>query len=152
MKLRFSTKKEEFDCKKWHSKCDDKGKTLIIIKTKDNYIFGGFTSIGFKKDKRWIYDSNSFIFSLRNDKNDRKPEKLSIKKGQESNAIYSHSDYGLLFGNDIYLLSNLQPGYSNTGVYYNIPNEITPRSNEAKNYLTGSYNSWVVDELETYFI
>ncbi|KAJ5079954.1 hypothetical protein M0811_14284 [Anaeramoeba ignava] len=137
----------------------EEGKHFNLIKewiNDDNFFFKMKLRFSTKKEgfdyKRWIYDSNSFIFSLRNDKNDRKPEKLSIKKVKNQNAIYSHSDYGLLFGNDIYLLSNLQPGYSNTGVYYNIPNGITPRSNEAKNYLTGSYNSWVVDELETYFI
>ncbi|KAJ5079957.1 btb-domain-containing protein [Anaeramoeba ignava] len=158
MKLGFSTKKEGFDCKKWHSKCDDKGKTLIIIKTKDNFIFGGFTSVGFKKDKRWIYDSNSFIFSLRNDKNDRKPEKFTIKKGKEDHAIYSLLSNGPNFGgvnvyksSDIFFSYDLKRGYSKFGRTYNLPNGIEQGSNQAKFYLAGS-SIFDVDELETFFI
>ncbi|KAJ5071660.1 pep-cterm sorting domain-containing protein [Anaeramoeba ignava] len=166
MKLGYSTKKDGFDCKKWHDICDNKGKTLIIIKTKDNYIFGGFTSIGFINDKsKWrekdrskeygyIPDSNAFIFSLRNDKNDRKPEKFSIQKGKEQYAIWSYSTYGPCFagGPDFRIETNLQNGYSNFGHTYNLPNGIEYGTNEARSYLAGSIDKWKVHELETYFI
>ncbi|KAJ5069252.1 pep-cterm sorting domain-containing protein [Anaeramoeba ignava] len=159
MKKGFSAKRVGFDCKKWHKAVDGKGKTLVIIKTKQNFIFGGFTQVGFKySNGEWINDSNAFIFSLRNDKGDRIPAKFTIKKGQEGNAIYSNLSYGPNFGNgsgnghDFYLTSNLQPGNSNIGGSYNLPNGITYNTDEAKSYLAGSYNSWVVDELETYFI
>ncbi|KAJ5069268.1 pep-cterm sorting domain-containing protein [Anaeramoeba ignava] len=167
MKLGFSTKRDGFDCKKWHDRCDNRGKTLIIIQTKDNFIFGGFTSVGFtnfksKWNENWrnsdygyIIDSNAFIFSLRNDKGNRKKEKFSILKGEEKYAIfYNYSDYGPTFGAgiDFYLKSNLQPGCSNFGMTYNIPNGIKYNSKECQSYLAGSYNKWIVDELETYFI
>ncbi|KAJ5070839.1 pep-cterm sorting domain-containing protein [Anaeramoeba ignava] len=167
MKKGYSAKKDGFDCKKWHSKCD-KGKTLIIIKTKDNYIFGGFTQVGWTNDKSkwrekdreddygWIIDSKAFIFSLRNDKGDRIPEKLTIKQGQEDYAIYYWYSYnGPNFGGgidgDISLNSKFQ-GWSNFGNSYNLPNGIEYESDEAKSYLAGSYNKWIIDELETYFI
>ncbi|KAJ5068543.1 hypothetical protein M0811_02485 [Anaeramoeba ignava] len=154
MKKGFSAKKDGFNSQNWHSKVDWKGKTLVIIKTKDNFIFGGFTQVGFKNStsEENINDSNAFIFSLRNDKGDRIPAKFTYNgKGR---AICSSLRYGPLFGggNDFYLNSNLQPGYSNFGFSYNLPNGITHQSNEAKNYLAGSYNKWIVDELETYFI
>ncbi|KAJ5079453.1 pep-cterm sorting domain-containing protein [Anaeramoeba ignava] len=99
----------------------------------------------------WINDSNAFIFSLRNDKNDRKPEKFLIKQGD---AIYSNLDVGPVFGEgaDFVLTSNLQPGYSNFGRSYNLPNGITYGTNEAKIYLAGSNDKWKVDEVETFFI
>ncbi|KAJ5077065.1 hypothetical protein M0811_00385 [Anaeramoeba ignava] len=108
MKKGYSAKRDGFDSQKWHSICDNKGKTLIIIKTKDNFIFGGFTSVGFTNNKsKWsedkgnygfIKDTNSFIFSLRNDKGDRKSEKFTIKQGQEKYAIYYKSNLGPSFG------------------------------------------------------
>ncbi|KAJ5067397.1 pep-cterm sorting domain-containing protein [Anaeramoeba ignava] len=168
MKKGYSAQKDGFDCKKWHDICDNKGKTLIIIKTKDNFIFGGFTSIGFttnkskwrkedrNNEKGYIFDSNAFIFTLRNDKNNRKPQKFPIRESHQKYSIfYNYSSCGPDFGFsgfDFSLDSHLQPFRSNFGYSYNLPNGINYGTKEAKCYLAGSYNSWVVDELETYFI
>ncbi|KAJ5072094.1 hypothetical protein M0811_09738 [Anaeramoeba ignava] len=152
MKKGFSAKRDGFSCQNWHKAVDNKGKTLVIIKTKDNFIFGGFTQVGWTKDKsKWreidrdkdhghIIDPNAFIFSLRNDKGDRKPDKFTIKKGyQQKSLFYSYSNHGPEFGSaDIGLKSNLQPGYSNFGWSYNLPNGIKQGTNEAQTYLAGS--------------
>ncbi|KAJ5066127.1 pep-cterm sorting domain-containing protein [Anaeramoeba ignava] len=150
MKKGFSAKRDGFNCQNWHKSVDNKGKTLVIIKTKQNFIFGGFTQVGFNGDSGEINDSNAFIFSLRNDKGDRIPAKFTIK--QDRYAIWSNLSNGPYFGGDFCLYSNLQPGYSNFGWSYNPPNGITYDTNEAKSYLAGSWNKWVVDELESYFI
>ncbi|KAJ5071045.1 hypothetical protein M0811_02027 [Anaeramoeba ignava] len=156
MKKGFSAKRDGFSCQNWHKAVDGKGKTLVIIKTKHNFIFGGFTQVGFKYSKggELSNDSNAFIFSLRNDKGDRIPAKFTCKEPQY--AIYSRfNDRGPMFGNfepDFYLNSSLQPGYSNFGSSYNPPNGITYGTTEAQSYLAGSKNKWVVDEVETYFI
>ena len=34
---------DSFSTSKFHEKCNNKGETLTIIKTEDNYIFGGYT-------------------------------------------------------------------------------------------------------------
>ncbi|KAJ5068870.1 hypothetical protein M0811_12176 [Anaeramoeba ignava] len=151
MKKGFSAKRDGFNSKNWHKAVDGKGKTLVIIKTKDNFIFGGFTQVGFNGNKGDINDSSAFIFSLRNDKGDRIPEKFTYKQGR---AIYSDLICGPSFGNgsDFWLSSNLQPGGSNFGRSYNLPNGIIYRTNEAQSYLAGSPDKWVVDELESYFI
>ncbi|KAJ5075350.1 pep-cterm sorting domain-containing protein [Anaeramoeba ignava] len=137
MKKGFSAKRDGFDSQNWHKAVDDKGKTLVIIKTKDNFIFGGFTQVGWTNDKsKWnesyqdnpngyIIDSNAFIFSLRNDKGDRIPDKFTIKKGEEQYAIEYALRYGPTFGgSDIHLNDNLQKGHSNFGNSYNLPNGI----------------------------
>ncbi|KAJ5070069.1 btb/poz domain-containing protein [Anaeramoeba ignava] len=167
MKLGYSAKKDGFNCKKWHDICDNKGKTLIIIKTKNNYIFGGFTSIGFTNDNsKWrekdinkengyIPDSNAFIFSLRNDKNNRNPNKFSIQARREQYAIfYYYSEFGPTFGlnGNFSLGSNLKYGFTNFGNTYNLPEYIQYDTYESQSYLAGSYDEWEVDELETFFI
>ncbi|KAJ5067912.1 pep-cterm sorting domain-containing protein [Anaeramoeba ignava] len=172
MKKGFSAKRDGFSSQNWHKAVDGKGKTLVIIKTEDNFIFGGFTQVGWTNDKsKWsgiyenqdydfIQDQNAFIFSLRNDKGDRKPEKFRIQQDQEKYAIYYRlSKYGPYFGGkkgflncDFFLDSSLQSGYSNFGITFCLPNGIYYGTTESRSYLSGSYNSWVVDELETYFI
>ncbi|KAJ5075755.1 pep-cterm sorting domain-containing protein [Anaeramoeba ignava] len=154
MKLGFSAKRDGFSAQKWHEKCDNKGKTLVIIKTKDNFIFGGFTKVGFiSGNNRYIKDPNAFIFSLRNDKNNRKPEKFSIKPKEDTWAIYyNFSDNGPKFGEDIKLNSDLQPGFLNFGWNYILPKGIKEGTDEARSYLGGSFDKWVVEELETFFI
>ncbi|KAJ5075870.1 pep-cterm sorting domain-containing protein [Anaeramoeba ignava] len=156
MKLGYSAKKDGFSCNTWHEKVRDKGKTLIIIKTTQNYIFGGFTSIGFQEQNlnAKTPDPKAFIFSLRNNKNDRKPEKFSIKHEHEENAIWNFPREGPHFGSgaDFWLNSQLQPGGSYFGYTYNSPPGIKWNTEESNSYLAGSFNNWVVDELETYFI
>ncbi|KAJ5075363.1 hypothetical protein M0811_07333 [Anaeramoeba ignava] len=152
MKKGFSAKRDGFNSQNWHKAVDGKGKTLVIIKTKQNFIFGGFTQVGFNGDTGYINDSNAFIFSLRNDKGDRIPAKFTCKEPQYY-AINSYLNHGPDFGYyDFRLDSNLQPGYSNFGRSYNLPNGIKEGTDEAKSYLAGSHNSWVVDEVESYFI
>ncbi|KAJ5066953.1 pep-cterm sorting domain-containing protein [Anaeramoeba ignava] len=155
MKKGFSAKRDGFNSQNWHKAVDGKGKTLVIIKTKQNFIFGGFTQVGFNGNTGGIIDSSAFIFSLRNDKGDRIPAKFTIKQPQY--AIYSKLSCGPWFGSgsygdDFVLVSNLQPGYSNFGYSYNLPNGINYGTNKAYSYLAGSYDSWVVDEVESYFI
>ncbi|KAJ5076164.1 pep-cterm sorting domain-containing protein [Anaeramoeba ignava] len=155
MKKGYSAKRDGFDCTNWHNKCDNKGKTLIIIKTKDNFIFGGFTQVGFKGNRcQYISDPNAFIFSLRNNKGDRKPKKFTLKKGSLLNSLYYDHQEGPTFGGgfDLNLSSNLQPGESNLGNTYILPKGIQYGTNEAKSYLAGSYDKWKVEELETFYI
>ncbi|KAJ5076394.1 hypothetical protein M0811_06393 [Anaeramoeba ignava] len=153
MKKGFSAKKDGFNSQNWHKAVDGKGKTLVIIKTKQNFIFGGFTQVGFKYSQNGenINDSNAFIFSLRNDKGDRIPVKFTYKQDR---AICSNLNYGPWFGggSDFGINSNLQTGWSNFGYSYNPPNGITWNTDSGKSYLAGSYDKWIVDELETYFI
>ncbi|KAJ5079984.1 pep-cterm sorting domain-containing protein [Anaeramoeba ignava] len=150
MKLRYSAKRDGFDCKKWHSKCDNKGKTLIIIKaTSDNYRNSNNGS---------IIDPNAFIFSLRNDITKRKPKKFPIKKRQEKYAIYYDPKNGPSFGDDIYFKYGLSSGDSNFGISYKLPDGIQSETDESYGYFIRYYdedtgmNDWNTEEIETYFI
>ncbi|KAJ5070996.1 btb/poz domain-containing protein [Anaeramoeba ignava] len=164
MKKGYSAKRDGFDCKKWHDICDDKGKTLVIIKTEDNFIFGGFTQVGFTSDKtKWndedqneedgyIFDSNAFIFSLRNDKNDREPKKFPIRTTEKRYALfYNYSQYGPYFGDgDFIINSNMKSGSSEFGLSYKIPETLDQNVDEAESYLAGSYNKWKIEEIECF--
>lgn len=70
----------------FHQKCNDKTPTIVIIHSKNNYIFGGFT------EKSWSsrgFDDNAFCFSINLKKI------YNIIKGKE--AIWSGGDNGPIF-------------------------------------------------------
>ncbi|KAJ5078407.1 hypothetical protein M0811_05195 [Anaeramoeba ignava] len=126
MKKGFSAKRDGFDLK-----LDLKGNSLPVP------------------------DRNAFLFSLRNDKNNRKPEKFPIKKGEEQFAAHCDFNSSPCFGkgpSDLYLNSNLQTGFLNLGNSYSLPNGIKYDTDESKSYLAGSFSQWRIEELETFFI
>ena len=52
-----------------HELCDNKQNVLIIMKSDNNYIFGGYSKIGFKvindpNEQEWKKDNNCFLYSI----------------------------------------------------------------------------------------
>ena len=52
----------------FYNKVKDKSPTLIIIKTKSGYTFGGYTSVTWEQTGIFKKDQYSFLFSLDNKK------------------------------------------------------------------------------------
>jgi len=50
----------------FHSACDDKGPTVVIIRSSEGCIFGGFNCNSWQGDGIYVYDLGSFIFTLVN--------------------------------------------------------------------------------------
>ena len=48
----------------FHTRCDNKGKTLILIETKDGKRFGGYTSLQWNMDGEKRYGENIWLFNL----------------------------------------------------------------------------------------
>ncbi len=79
---------------KFHQRCKGNTSQLIVIKTTDSNIFGGYTQIGFQSRNDDKYkDDEAFVFSF-----DQK-KIYNIKKGKE--AIYDSISQGPFFGNYI---------------------------------------------------
>ena len=109
--LIFRMSQNGSDSQDFHNYCDNKGPTLILIKTTKNKIFGGFTPLNWKtEDKSFSDETNqTFIFSL----NLQKKYDLINKNNQ---AIINSSKKGPNFGNcDFLLYENMKQGkcYSN---------------------------------------
>lgn len=69
LKLLFRGSRDGDKTKTCHELCDKKPNVLIIIKSDSDFIFGGYSKIGFKtcnNYNEWEYkvDNNSFLFSL----------------------------------------------------------------------------------------
>lgn len=79
---------------KFFIKVENKFPTLIIIKTTNNYVFGGYASIPWKCDGKWYSDENSFIFSFNT------KQKYKVKDNNKPDHIFGRYDL-VQFGNDI---------------------------------------------------
>ncbi len=117
--LIYRASQDGFEAAKFHSKCDKKLNTLIIVKSTSGNVFGGYTEqswsgIGFK------LDSKSFIFSLINRFN--KPLKM---KWSQNQGIDCNKEIGPVFGRgggsaeksfDIYLTDKSNTNISNSNL------------------------------------
>jgi len=98
---------------KFHELCDNKGATLIIVKSKQyNHVFGGYTSVPWKSSGDWQSDESAFLFLLRSSFG-HSPKLINLK--QSDNAVAHGSYYGAVMGNTAIVLS-----YNNNQHYSNI--------------------------------
>merc|ERR1712154_716843 len=116
------------------------GHTLVVVKTVEGYVFGGYS------DQTWNCNncnykssSSSFLFSLKCYAG-LSPTKMKIMSGKESSAIYSHYYRGPSFGSggDIcigYDGYDLRKGSTKLNYTYNIP------SGASTTFLTGKCGS-----------
>jgi len=94
-KLLYRASSDGFEASKFHENCDDIANTLTIVKSTNNFIFGGFTSQTWTNQAS-IYktDEKAFLFGFRNPSN--KTAKLPIKPN--CYAIYCDPNSGPNFG------------------------------------------------------
>jgi hypothetical protein len=142
----------------FHSKCDGKNKTVTIIKTDKNYVFGGYTASPWKSDRgTYGYDPTAFIFSLRKNGVTKVDPKFKIIDA--AHAIYNDYRCGPAFGSyEGSSFSDIMVGfngdyfnYCDFGASYNSSNINLPYGSDAlKSYLAGSFFNWVPIEIEVF--
>ena len=91
--LLYQASRDGFKANDFHSKADGVQGTLTLIKTVDNFVFGGYTEADWGSNG-YTYDENAFIFSLINDYNTT--AKMNVKPNNY--AIYASSFLGPAFG------------------------------------------------------
>ena len=62
--LLYKKSRDGSSTKDFHDHCDNKGKTLILIETKEGRKFGGVTYDDWNTSDKWRNNSNDFVFSL----------------------------------------------------------------------------------------
>ncbi|KAJ5075551.1 pep-cterm sorting domain-containing protein [Anaeramoeba ignava] len=161
MILGYSAKKDGFCGKSFHQKCDNSGRSLVVIQTTNGSIFGGFTDVGWRRttgNNFWIKDENAFIFTLRNIQK-TEPQRFKLKKSKSKYSILYRDYHGPSFGGGditIYSSSSNQEDlfdtfYSDFGYTYEVPSQIEDTLQKAKIFLAGSFDNWKIEEIEVYF-
>lgn len=98
-RLLYRSSENGFSADSFHSKVDGEHNTLIIIKSSNMNIFGGFTKQDWSHvDEGYKTDPDAFIFSLINEDNNP----IVMKCTEPQYAILSRNGYGPVFGNGNY--------------------------------------------------
>ena len=148
--LVYRASRDGFSTEQFHAKCDKIPKTLSIIKARDSgNVFGGYTQCTWNHSGTYKQDNNAFIFSLVN--KDNKP--IKMKQTNPASAIFPYSSYHITFGagHDFKTATNSNTSgesYSNLGNTYKHPT-YQYETNEAKNFLAGSYQFYT-SEIEVF--
>ena len=104
VQLLYRGSRDGFDPAAFQRCCDNRGKTVTLIRTADGtHVFGAFCAAPFScvnqyVDSKESAERRSFLFSLRTASNDARPERFPLKAGCEVHEIYMHSGYSLTLG------------------------------------------------------
>ena len=92
IKLIYSAEEYDFDSFSFHEICgsEDIENTLIIIKTENDDIIGGFTFASWRPNSLITYDDKAFLFNLN--------KEFKIRISNPSSAINSRINDGPIFG------------------------------------------------------
>eukprot|EP01084_Bolivina_argentea_P313411 542754_1 len=96
--LLYRGSRDGFTANVFHNKCDGKAKTLSIIRTDSNNVFGGFASVPWTRNGGWTADNDAFIFLIRSSKNYPSQVFATQKEENKEYAVYHHSSYMCAFG------------------------------------------------------
>jgi hypothetical protein len=123
-----------------------------MVKTTNDYIFGGYTSASWDSSGSYKYDQNAFLFSLRRSSVSSKQRFNIISNYQH--ATYNTQGYGPTFGagHDFYITDSTSSSFSGSSTpstyYYSYNYNY---NYEFHNLFAGSSN-FIAKELEVYKI
>lgn len=89
-----------FQAENFHTKCNNKGPTITIVKS-GSRVFGGYTSTSWKSIANYVQDATTYLFSVNN-------EAKYPNIAGNGNSIYDNNGYGPTFGggHDLHISTN----------------------------------------------
>jgi Ni,Fe-hydrogenase III small subunit len=139
----------------FHNKCDNKGATVVLIKTIYGTVFGGYNPNFWTTNGQYSAAPSAFIFNLTTA---QKAVAGTYFGTQNPYATFNYAAYGPTFGggHDINIASDMNTGYVNTGYSYGTLNGTQIGSVSAANALAGpgftTLNLPPLTEIEVYAI
>ena len=137
--LLYRASRDGWNASDFHSKCDNKGPTLTVIKCTGGYVFGGYAHAAWTPNGSWQTSPGSFLFSLVSPSG-MGPVKMMLKNNNDGNAMYCHPSYGPTFGggHDIHVCSNAN---SSSGSCTSLGNSYhLPDGQSSETFFTGQHN------------
>ncbi|CAF0958556.1 unnamed protein product [Adineta steineri] len=145
--LIYKATRDGFSASAFHSRCDNKGPTISIIQSNNNYIFGGYTSIAWTSSQKYQNDETAFLFTLTNPHN-IPPTKYTIRSDHTTHAIYDDSRCGPRFGSgtDICIYDSNNSNNFRCSIYPLSYDDTTGKGNKT---FTGA-NWFTISEIEVF--
>ena len=103
LKKLFSTNESGWsNASAFHSSCDDKGPTIVLIRSSDGSRYGGYTSVSWESNGDYRHDSQAFLFRLSPQPGQGtqhvSTQKFGISPGHQKDAQSSPQNQGPTFG------------------------------------------------------
>ena len=138
-KLLYRASRDGWTTQSFHSLCDDYSHTLVVVKTSDGYVFGGYSDQKWGGRDKWKSSSSVFLFSLKCNAG-LPPARMKVRSGQEAYAVYADASYGPCFGGGYDFLigdgGSMEQGYT----YLDNTFEMPPGASADETFLTGLGN------------
>ena len=96
--LLYRGTRDGFGAGDFHRTCDNKGKTLVLIKNTSGHVFGGFAATSWPGSGQYKKAPGSFLFTLTN-MHGIHPTKFHLKNENDDHAICRYESRGPVFGN-----------------------------------------------------
>jgi len=138
-KLIFRGSRDGHTASAFHKHCDNKGPTVILFKSKEGKIFGGFMDKDWRSSGNYLNTKRSFLFSI----TEKAKYEMNDPTTYAQYGGYDYSTYGPTFGggHDLYIASDWTSSSNYCSRHsYDIPDSTT---------LTGGYN-FRIEELEVF--
>jgi len=139
--------KDGWSGSKFHSLCDGKGPTVVLVKLTNKFVFGAYTKEHWGSGGGLRRDDSAFIFRL-SDGSTNNPLKCSIRNPDHAICWFNS---GLQFGSNNDLCINLDSrsgSHSYLGQTYALPSGYTNQ----QTFLAGIYTSWDFEECTVYSV
>jgi hypothetical protein len=136
--LIYKASRDGFDANAFHSRCDNKGPTMTIIRSNNNYLFGGYTSVAWTSTSAYKNDTNAFLFTLTNPHN-IPPTKYQIDSTKAANAVYHLGSCASIFGGCLDLVLHANSN-SNNSSHTTFPYKYIDTTGKGNNTFTGAKN------------
>ena len=146
LELLYRASRDGFRARDFHSRCDDKGATITVIKCSGGFVFGGYADVPWHSQNNYTRSSQAFLFSLHSPSGVG-PVKLPLFQNHQ-NAMYCVASYGPTFGggHDIHVADGAN---GNTNSYTNLHAYQLPAGQSAQTFFTGAHN-FQAAEVEVY--
>jgi hypothetical protein len=143
-KLIFRASKENFSAYQFHQKCDNQGPTIVIAKSSNGNIYGGYNSLSWISNGNYTNSNDNFLFLCVGQKSDKIKKPIQFTCTNSSDSAYGESSYGPTFGggHDLHICDNCNSNnssYDSLGNSYNGQNNISLGGGGGNNYSVVEY-------------
>ena len=136
MDLIYRGSRDGMTSNNFHNKCDNQGPTIVLLKNEKS-VFGGFTSVSWSTDNKYLSSPDCFIFTLINIHN---TESTKFPYKNDSYAVCHYSNYGPCFGGG-HDIGITQSDYLNNKIYTNFPYSYQDVLGKGNSIFTGDFNN-----------
>eukprot|EP01094_Clydonella_sp_ATCC50884_P014670 TRINITY_DN2514_c0_g1_i6.p2 TRINITY_DN2514_c0_g1~~TRINITY_DN2514_c0_g1_i6.p2 ORF type:complete len:249 (+),score=69.86 TRINITY_DN2514_c0_g1_i6:288-1034(+) len=107
LELCYRGTRDGFGAAEFHTACDNRGPMVLLCQDEGGWVFGGFSSVGWRSgaENDAQADSNAFLFSMHNPRGTA-PERYPVHKPEEAvhNSLFCGAVFGV--GRDLYVADN----------------------------------------------